>query len=274
MPTFPTTDGTWLHYDEWGQGKTLVVLPGGAGRHPSYLGDLAGLPGRLLVHHFRGSGESPAAPSAEAGSFWHQARDLEALRTHLGLERLDLVAHSAGTRVAIAYAAQYPDRVASMVLITPPVSYLTDTPSDADLITAHRKGDPVFDAAAEASRKGPQGDSQAAFEQWQALVAPATYAAWTSKEQAHSRIGRTELATVRAFLSTTGPDDLPARLSSVEAPVRVIAGAQDYTTGLAPVLAATELFPNGEAVVIDDCGHYPWVEQPAAFREAVDPFVS
>ena len=119
MPTFRAADAAELHYDEWGEGRTLVVLPGGAGRHPEYLGDLAGLPGRLVVHHFRGSGKSASAATV---SFWEQARDLEDLRAHLGLARLDLVAHSAGTRVAVAYAAQYPDRVASMLLITPPVA--------------------------------------------------------------------------------------------------------------------------------------------------------
>ncbi|NUT47342.1 MAG: alpha/beta hydrolase [Saccharothrix sp.] len=271
MPTFLAADGAELHYDEWGEGKVLVVLPGGAGRHPEYLGDLAGLPGRLVVHHFRGAGRSAAVATV---SYWDQARDLEDLRAHLGLDRLDLVAHSAGTRVAVAYAARYPDRVASMLLITPPVAYLTDTPSDADGITAHRAGDPAFDAAARATREGPASEDQSDFERWQALTAPAGYAAWTAREQAHSRVGRTELATVRAFLAVTPPADLPERLAAVTAPVRVVAGARDYLTGLAPVLAASRMFPNGEAVVIEDCGHYPWVEQPAAFREAADPFVA
>ena len=46
----------------------------------------------------------------------------------------------------------------------------------------------------------------------------------------------------------------------------MIAGAQDFTTGLAPVLAAARLFPKGEAVVIDDCGHYPQFEMPSRFN--------
>ncbi len=274
MPAFLAPDETLLHYDEAGEGKTLVVLPGGAGRHPDYLGDLAGLPGHRVTVHFRGAGNSPAAATTEAGSYWHQAHDLDALRAHLGLAKLDLVAHSAGTRAAIAYAAQYPDHVASMLLITPPVAYLTDTPSDVEEITAHREGDPLFDAAMAAMREGPKNPTQDTFEAWQALTAPATYAAWTEKEQAHAKVGRTLWSTVQAFLSVTPPDDLPDRLGRVTAKVRVIAGAEDATTGLAPVLAAARLFPNGEAVVIDDCGHYPWVEQPESFRRAADPFVS
>jgi pimeloyl-ACP methyl ester carboxylesterase len=274
VPAFLATDGTTLHYDESGEGRTLVVLPGGAGRHPEYLGDLAGLPGRLVTVHFRGAGDSPAAADPEKGSYWHQARDLEALRTHLDLDQVDVVAHSAGTRAAIAYAAQYPDRVASMLLITPPSAYLTDTPPDVEEITAHRVGDPLFDAAMAAMREGPAEPTQEAFEKWQARTAPATYAAWTGTEQAHAKVGNTRWSTVQAFSSVAPPPDLPERLAKVTARVWIIAGAQDATTGLAPVLAAARLFPRGEAVVIDDCGHYPWVEQPEAFRKAADPFVS
>ncbi|WP_218683114.1 alpha/beta fold hydrolase, partial [Microbacterium sp. BF1] len=43
----------------------------------------------------------------------------------VGLESIDLVAHSAGTRLALATATQFPDRVRSMALITPPATWLT-----------------------------------------------------------------------------------------------------------------------------------------------------
>jgi pimeloyl-ACP methyl ester carboxylesterase len=244
-----------------------VTLAGGGGRHPSYLGNLAGLPGRLVIPHLRGVGNSPTR-----ASYWDQASDVEALRTHLALPQLDIVAHSAGTRLAMAYAAQHPDRVSSMLLITPPSTHLTDTESDADEITAHRRGEPAFEAAL-AAMSHP-ATTQAEFDEWLAVVAPAMYAEWTPTAKAHAGVGATDFDTVRAFLNVRLPPDFAERLGKTQARVRVIAGAQDYTTGLAPVLAAARLFPNGEAVVIDDCGHFPWVEQPAAFRRAADPFVA
>jgi pimeloyl-ACP methyl ester carboxylesterase len=268
MPIYVAADGADLHYDMSGSGKTLIILAGGAGRHPNYLGDLAGLPGQLVVPHLRGVGESPGP----AKSYWEQANDLEDLREHLVLQRLDLVAHSAGTRLAMAYAAQYPDNVASMLLITPPSTHLTDTPSDAEKITAHRRGEPAFDAAVKGFRRQPATQSE--FEGWQAAVAPAMYAVWSEREQAHYQVGSTDLATTRAYFGVTPPPDFPQLLGKTWAKVRIIAGAQDFSTGLAPVLAAATLFMNGEAVVIDDCGHYPWVEQPLAFRRAADQFVA
>jgi pimeloyl-ACP methyl ester carboxylesterase len=255
MPIFVAADGAALHFDVSGSGKPLVVLPGGAGRHPSYLGDLAGLPGKLVIPHLRGVGETPGPPV----SYWQQAHDLEDLRDHLTLQGLDLVAHSAGTRLAMAYAAQYPDNVSSMLLITPPSAHLTNTPSDGAEITAHRQGEPAFDKAVAAYSRRPT--TQSDFEAWQAETAPATYALWTEREQAHAQVGKTDLTTLNAFFSVSPPPDLPELLGKTNAKVRILAGAQDFTTGLAPVLAAAKLFKNGEAVVIDDCGHYPWVEQ-------------
>jgi len=41
-----------------------------------------------------------------------------------------------------------------------------------------------------------------------------------------------------------------------------------------PVVAVADLFPNGRAAVIEHAGHNPWVEQPAAFRDVVDPFLA
>ena len=85
---------------------------------------------------------------------------------------------------------------------------------------------------------------------------------------------RYSLAAARAFLAGETPAGVRDRLRAVAAPTLVLAGAQDGSVGVAPVLAAAGLFPRGEAVVVEDCGHFPWVEQPAAFRAAVDPFLS
>jgi pimeloyl-ACP methyl ester carboxylesterase len=57
------------------------------------------------------------------------------------------------------------------------------------------------------------------------------------------------------------------------APVLVIAGADDCLVGLAPLRALARLFPSGESATIEACGHYPWVEQPAAFRHIITTFL-
>jgi pimeloyl-ACP methyl ester carboxylesterase len=279
VPTYAAADGVLLHYDLLGSGTSggcpIVVLAGGAARHPGYLGDLAGLTfaHRLVMPHLRGVGRSPAPTLADKGSFWRQAADLESLRNHLGVERIVVVGHSAGTRLAIAYAVQYPQHVAGLLLITPPATYLVDEPSDVDALLDARRGEPEFDAALVALSAGPAGTDDDSLNTWQQLVAPAGYATWSAVERAHAQVGRWDRAAAEAFFSVDPPRDLADRIGSVTAPVLVLAGAADCFTGVAPVLALADLFPNGDAVVLDRCGHYPWVEQPAAFRSAADRFL-
>jgi len=280
VPNYAGFDGASLHYDQTdpvgGRGlPPVIVLAGGAARHPSYLGDLAGLGDRcrLIIPHLRGVGRSPAPYPAEAGSFWRQAEDIERLRNHLGLDRILLVGHSAGTRLAVAYAAQFGHRLAGMILLTPPAAYLTDTPSDAAELITRRRGQPTFDAAVAAFEAGPDLSDDDAFNAWQQRTAPLGYAVWGPIEQAHAQTGRWNLDAVRAYFSVEPPKDLAARLCTLTAPVLVIAGAEDCLTGLAPVMAFATRFPAGRVEVIERCGHYPWLEQPAALRRAVDAYL-
>jgi pimeloyl-ACP methyl ester carboxylesterase len=282
MKTYAGFDGAQLYYDELYRGGDgtralpLITLAGGAASDPRYLGDLAGLDQewRLIVLHLRGVGRSRLPDTVEAASFWRQAEDIEQLRIHLGLEQVHVLGHSAGTRLAISYAAQFPERVAAMVLVTPPSGYLVDVPSDAESLIDKRRGEPAFDAALVAWEVGPEATDDVAFNAWQSRVAPLGYAAWTATEQAQAALGWTSFAANRAFFSVDPPHDLIERLGKVTAPTLVIAGAQDCSVGAAQPVALAKVFPAGEAVTIDRCGHAPWVEQPTAFRHAVDRFLN
>lgn len=278
MPTFSGSDGVSLYYEDphpAAPGQPVVALAGGAARHPSYLGDFAGLGDhrRLVVPHLRGVGRSPLPSSAAVPSYWRRAEDIETLRIHLGLERVVLLGHSAGTRLAISYAAQFPWRLAGMVLVTPPAGYLVDVPSDVDVLIDRRRGDPAFDADAAAWDAGPEATDDDGFTAWGRLVAPMSYAVWGEREQAHAAVGSYSFAANRAYFSVDPPAGLAAWPGEVAAPVLVVAGAEDCGTGVAAPLALAKLFPSGQAVVIERSGHYPWVEQPAGFRRAVDAFL-
>lgn len=155
------------------------------------------------------------------------------------------------------------------MLITPPATYLVDVPSDADEFIA----DQPDGQALAAFMAGPDLSTEDAYNAWQQTTAPIGYRKWDVAEQAHARTGRFDLAAALAYFGAAPPEDLAARISAVTAPTLVVAGAQDCLTGFAPVLALAELFPNGEVAVIDECGHYPWVERPGEFRAVADDFL-
>lgn len=282
MPTYLSGGARLSYQDELGpltltgRSQPIIVLAGGAGRHPSYLGDLAGLgqSRRLVIPHQRGVGRSPLPANPAEGSSWSQADDIEALRRHLGLDRLTLLGHSAGARLATAYAAQHPGRLESMVLVTPPAAPLVDVSSDAGDLVARRRGETAFDDAVRLLGAGPSVSDDDELTAWQRSCAPATYARWGTREREHAHVGRYSLAAARAYFSVAPPPDLAQRLAQFTGRVLVIAGAEDCLTGVAPLLALGRLFPEGRTVVLDGCGHYPWVEQPNAFRATVDAFLT
>lgn len=278
MPSYLGADDARLHYDVLGEGheRTLVLLAGGAGRHPAYLGDLAGLSEhwRLVVPHLRGVGRSPRPDDADSGAAWRQADDVERLRAHLGLEDLLLVGHSAGTRLAVAYAAQHPARVAGLLLATPPAQGLVDVPSEAEAAIARRGVDPELAAALDALAAGPDTSSDATFNAWHLRAAPAGYAQWGTAERAHAGAGGFTVAAALAYFTVPPPQDLGARLAGLTSPVLVVGGAEDLFTDVGTVKALAGVFTGARSVVLDACGHYPWVERPAAFRAAVDPFLA
>ncbi|GAB3304632.1 alpha/beta hydrolase [Geodermatophilus aquaeductus] len=275
MATYTAADGAVLHADVLGRddGPTLLVLADGAAAHPAYLGDLAGMGERyrLVVPHMRGVGRSRDAPLA---SRWDQADDVDRLRAALGLDRCTLVAHSAGTRLAVAHAARFPGRLAAQVLVTPPAEYLVDVPSDAAALLAARAQEPAVAAALAALEEEPDLTDDDTFTAWRVRSAALGYARWDATTQAHARGMRYAVAAARTYMAGETPADLHERLRAVTAPTLVVAGERDVSTGVAPVLAVAGLFARGEAVVVEGSGHFPFVEQPAAFRAAVDPFLA
>lgn len=275
MPSYRAADTNQLHYETFGVGPPVVVLAGGAARHPDYLGDLAGLDRhyQLVIPHLRGVGESPEPADAEAGSFWRQADDVDALRAHLGLDRVVVVAHSAGTRLAMSYAVQYPNKLAGLLLITPPARNLVDVPSDADALVEARRGEPAFDAALAAHEAGPDLTDDERFTAWNQATGPMAYAVWTAVEREHCAAGRWYLAAALAFFSVPPPEDFLEQLRRVAAPTLVLAGAADCMTGVAPLRGLAELFSAGSFVALEGSGHYPWVERPVEFRQVASGFL-
>jgi len=280
MPTFASHDGTILHYDvraaEDGSSghPPLIVLAGGPARHPVYLGDLAGLTRRrtLLVLHQRGVGESAASPTAAAAAWPELAEDVEALRRELGMDTIELLGHSAGTRVALSYAARYPQNLASLCLLTPPVGWIVTAPDDSEHIIAAHRDEPWFAEYAAHRSDAWSATSAASLNRLFPFVAPIAWARWTPEARAHEGTGAWHPAAQDAFFGLADPAGIAERLAEVRCPVLVVAGAEDGLTGHGPVRALAERFGKGRAVSIADAGHYPWVEQPDAFASALNDF--
>jgi pimeloyl-ACP methyl ester carboxylesterase len=142
-------------------------------RESSYLGDLGGLSGyrQLIMLDLRGTGKS--AIPADPGSYRcdRLVDDVSALLDHLGLDRSDLLGHSAGANIAVQYAVRYGWRVNKLALITPggrAVDVEPDRETRREVVTL-RQGEPWFaDAAAAFERIAAGAESD---DDWE-VIAP------------------------------------------------------------------------------------------------------
>ena len=278
MVTFDAADGTRLACHQAGQGRPLLCLPGGPMQASAYLGGLGGLSAHrsLVLLDLRGTGASavPADPATYRCD--RQVGDVEALRAQLGLDRVDLLAHSAGAALALLYAARHPDRVGRLALLTPsprPVG-LEVTDLDRRQVAELRRGEPWFpDAVAALERIG---SGEAADADWEAIT-PFTYGRWDATAQAHHAREATqrnaEAAAIYYAAGALDPDATRAALANLEAPVLLVAGG--YDVALPPDRAAdyAALFPRAELAVQPGAGHFPWLDDPGRFVQVLAGFL-
>src|SRR4051794_1066138 len=141
-----TRDGRTLGYRRIGRGPVLICHPGGPGFSSAYLVDMAGLGAAfsLVLVDPRGTGSSDVPADPRAYAITDYVADVEDLRIHLGEERLDLLGHSHGGVVAMAYAAAYPDRTRSVVALDTLVRF---HPEEWERLIARHRDAPWYEAA-------------------------------------------------------------------------------------------------------------------------------
>lgn len=216
----------------------------------------------VVVPHPRGTIRSGGL----SRGWWTDADDVVALLDALRLPAASVLAHAAGTRLALATARRYPGRIASLALITPPATWMCGSPSDAAAIGAARTEPEVVSALVALGEDTATTDADV-VEQFQ-RQAPASYAKWTERERDHARVGRVSLAAASAWFHDI-PADAAERIRSASLPpTTIIAGDADLLTGVRPVADYAAAL-GADLVWLAACGHYPWVQQPTAFRDAI-----
>ena len=118
---FVEVNGVRLFIRPVGSGPLVVVLHGGPGAHHDYLlpqYDLLANRRELFYYDQRGGGQSPVSRDTPVGWREHVA-DLDALRLHLGTERLTLCGYSWGGLLAVLYLLEHPEHVERLALVSP-----------------------------------------------------------------------------------------------------------------------------------------------------------
>jgi pimeloyl-ACP methyl ester carboxylesterase len=206
-----------------------------------------------------------------------QAEDVEALRVALGLEQLDILGHSAAGDLVLAYAARYPQRVRSLVLVcararTAGIEFPVERRREALEL---RRDEPWYDEVAPAFERALAGDADDAdFD----LLDRLSYGRWDATAQAHAALcaQRFDAEAADAYLAPgafDGADAARAVLSKLDAPVLVVSGDVDGSPRPDSAAEVAALFPRGQHVLQAGSAHNPWVDGPDEFVRTVAAFL-
>jgi pimeloyl-ACP methyl ester carboxylesterase len=273
-----TSDGRTLSYTRTGTGPLLVCHAGGPGFSGATLGDLGGLGNRfeLVVLDPRGTGGS----TSPAGGRYRQedyVADLEELRLHLGLEQFDLLGHSHGGFVAMAYAGTYPQRVRRLILVATAARFAREYDERIRPLWEASEDPSVagaLDARTQRMARGHEEDEERM--RLRMLEVRLYFRRAEGPEWLGGVFGREppNLDALRVFNAELAPRyDNRAQLPLIEASTLLITGELDFF-GPPANADMLELIPDARSVVLPDAGHFVWFDEPARFQEEVARFLT
>ncbi|MBV8582521.1 MAG: alpha/beta fold hydrolase [Candidatus Eremiobacteraeota bacterium] len=188
------------------------------------------------------------------------ASDVAAMLDALGIERAALAGHSLGGYASLAFARMYAERVSHLALVCSRI--VADTPE----IAKKRR------ETAEKLERGGTMQPEMVLR----LLAPQT--------QSHrpeivrraldleSRVDpRGAASMLRGMAMRVAADDIAGDL---DAPVLILAGAQDSVISMEEARTTAGAFPKGRLVVCQASGHLPMLEEPQKVTEALQEWLA
>ncbi|WNC13838.1 alpha/beta fold hydrolase [Brevibacillus brevis] len=284
-------NGTRIFFDVEGMGwvpdgptlrqkPTCFVLHGGpGGDHTGYKPGLTPLADEMQLVYIdnRGSGRSAQGPM-ETYTLENNLEDIEALRKHLGLDRIVLHGHSYGGMVAQAYALRYPEHVAGLLLLTTSPSY--EFLDKAKKIVEER-GTPEMKEIAQVLWDGAFS-SQEQLQLFYERMAPLysfTHNPEPSEEErqqardARARSNRSYQALNAGFGGFLKTFDLREQLPAISAPTLVMGARHDWITPVEDSEQIASLIPESELVIFENSSHSVIKDEHELYVSVVLDFV-
>jgi len=266
-------DGVRLFYQQFGSGPK-VVIPNGI----CFFDDLKVLAQdrTVIAYDLRNRGRSDQTGD---GDIRRDADDLEAVRLHFGIDRIDLIGHSYIGLLVALYATKYPDRVSRVVQIGP-MQPVAGKQYPAHLTFNDGLLPEVFGKLAQLQKdRTTEDDVEFCSKAWSILGA-----IYVADPANAGRItwGRCELPNERNFLKYWTEKILPSiqtlkimeEVSRVQSPVLTIHGTKDRNAPYGGGREWAMLLPNARLVTVEGAAHAPWIEAPETVFWAIRTFLA
>lgn len=267
----------WCAYGPAGAPRLLVLHGGPGADHAYLLPQMLALAERYDCVYYDQRGGGRSKTDDRTPITWRtQVDDLRLVVGELRLAPLSVVGYSWGALLALLYAIEAARTPAAMApcarlaLLDPaPVTRAWRDRFEAEF-AARMRSPAVAALRDELSASGLRERDPAAYRQRAFELSVAGY--FADPARAHDLTPfRVTGRVMESIWESLGDFDLRADLAAVRVPALVVHGRNDpipleSSQGVADALGA-------ELAVLDDCGHVPYVEQPAALFATLDRFL-
>jgi proline iminopeptidase len=265
----------WCSYGTVGA-RRLVILHGGPGADHRYLLpqmlDLA-RDHELIFYDQRGGGRSRTDHTTPITWQTH-VDDLAGLLAELGGSPLELIGYSWGGLLAMLYATAEPARLlapATLTLIDPaPINRAYRAEFEAEF-ARRQQGEAIQRLRTDLAESGLRDSDPGTYRQRGFELSVAGY--FANPERARDLTPFRVVGKVQQSVwQSLGDFDLRPALDRLDVPALIVHGRQDPIPLASSESVAQSL--RAPLVVIEDCGHVPYVEQPQSLFDAVRRFLT
>lgn len=277
--TIISTDNGTLHFKTFGKGAPILIINGGPGLDCLGFENIAtqfAVRGyTAILFDQRGTGKSTVTEmTTQTVSLSGIVEDMELIRKHLQIEQWTLFGQSFGGMVAASYAKQYPEKIHSIV-------FSSSAGLNLDFLEEFEKQlhsqltQTQIDSLQHLNSALDNGDStQETLQQYSEILAKA----YVYNKDKSAPIAK-RLLQVNYTVHTLIMEDLRSQqfdlstaFTDFEKPVLILQGLHDVIS-VKTAKKIAKAFPSSLLVLLDKCGHYPWIDVPDQFWSQIEQFL-
>lgn len=259
-----------LWYKVSGTGPVCVLpTPGWGASSDLYFHTLSRLEDLLTMVYLdtRGTGRSQRPPTPNDYTYELFAADLEALRDHLGQERILVMGHSQAGIHAMQFALRYPDGCAGLILLDTFPAFDEYFREDMQGNMMARRSEPWFERAFAAITSDDKVQNDKEFGQHLMAIIPFYFV----DQGVVARFVDVFEATTFSVAASRGQEavqlevNLLSDLHRIAVPTLLVVGSEDFLCSPLQSERIHFKIECSKQIVIQNSGHFPWLEQPEQF---------
>jgi pimeloyl-ACP methyl ester carboxylesterase len=251
------TDRGVVHYETHGRGRPVVLLHGWLESWNPWRGTMAALSRMYKAYalDFWGFGES----GKQGGTFTvgDYVAMVDQFMERLGIVSAPIIGHSMGGTVSLGVALDYPSRVERVAVVGSPI-----------------EGDGLALLLRLSARRSLAGLFYRFFPLGSRILSPIYARDWqTWYKMFEKDLSRTTLESFHYSIASLRRTDLRPRMQEIGVPILGIYGRIDRIVNPNQRNVLAESAPTAEINYFQDSGHFPMLDEPEKFYQALAEFL-